>query len=142
MASAYLIWLTVSPILRYAVSIEVLLGVIISISTIIGSRAIAQRWCEIIWIIGMSFLVVEAAKHTTYPRWGRLLPYYHDVVLRIDPIKIALNSLVLLLGPPEAYAVPSIAAENPTAQLLAFTIPARSGTRSTVIPVQSTVWLG
>ena len=81
MASAYLIWLTVSPILRYAVS----------------------------------FLVVEAAKHTTYPRWGRLLPY-HDVVLRIDPIKIALNSLVLLLSPPEAYAVPSIAAENPTAQ--------------------------
>jgi len=63
----------------------------------------------------MSFLVVEAAKHTTYPRWGRLLPY-HDVVLRIDPIKIALTSLVLLLGPPEAYAVRSIAAENPTAQ--------------------------
>ena len=36
-ASAYLIWLTVSPILRYAVSIEVLPGVIISISIIIGS---------------------------------------------------------------------------------------------------------
>ena len=113
--SSYLIWLKISPALRYSVSIEVLLGLVVTIGIIVSVRRVFRKSGEIALIIGMLFLIYQSAKLTIYPRFGRVIPY-HDVVLRIGPVKLPPNALILLLEAPEAYVVPSIAADNPTAQ--------------------------
>ena len=115
-ASSYVIWLSFFSILRYAVSIEVLLGLVIGICLILYPRFFGSAISETALIIISFLLLVFVSIQTRYPEWGRA--EYSDAVLKVQPVKLAPDSLVIVLGSPQAYVLPSLVHQNPGAQFV------------------------
>ncbi|GLQ89561.1 hypothetical protein [Dyella flagellata] len=102
---SYLFWLVLFSILRYAVAIEALTGIVMLMAV--------QAWIFIPRddqtqqkIIGLSMgvLLVLIAATTHYPGWGRIR--FGKQVFAITTNDVPPGSLVLLGGIPSAYLIP------------------------------------
>lgn len=118
-AIAYAIWLKMFSILRYAVSIEVMLGLAIGIILIIGARLLHVMISERALMICAAVLLAVVAVKTKYPEWGRA--QYGDTMLKVQPVALAPGSMIILLGSPNAYVLPDIARQNPGVQFVGIT---------------------
>lgn len=112
LVSAYVIWQSMFSILRYAVPIEVLTGLIVMVAAAALGRAMGDlpsSWGgkSLVWLV-----LSVSLFFTSYPQWGRVK--YGPEVLSVGDVAVPDGSLVLVLGAPVAYVVPAIAgkAEN------------------------------
>lgn len=118
-AVAYVIWLKMFSILRYAVSIEAMLGIAIGIILMIGARMLQVTMSERVLLVIAAVLLAGVAAKTKYPEWGRA--GYGDTVLKVQPVSLPPSSLLILLGSPNAYVLPDIANQNPGVQFVGIT---------------------
>ncbi len=118
-AVAYVVWLSMFSILRYAVSIEALLGLSIGINLIICTRYLHIKISEKILVIFLCFLLLGVSANTKYPQWGRT--NYGDSVLRIQPVALEPDSLIIVLGSPQAYVLPDLAKQTRNVQFVGIT---------------------
>lgn len=101
---SYLIWETFFSILRYAATLESILGlVLLALITKIWI-AFKSRPNFVMSLIFISCALIGAAAPTKYPDWGRV-PYSHKV-FEIKAPKIPKNSLILFISKPIAYLAP------------------------------------
>lgn len=99
---SYVAWLVLFSILRYAIPIEVLCGVLVmlawqAISPGAASGGVALRW-------GTVALLVAVATPSRLPNWGHAR--YADVVFDVRLPSLAPNSVVVVVGQPNAYLIP------------------------------------
>ena len=119
-ATSYVIWLKMFSILRYAVPIEVLLGLVIAIVTSVVCRRFLQlELSQKALVFFLAALLVGTAAKTQYPRWGRAA--YGVTVLQVQPVALAPNTLLVLIGSPQAFVLPSISRQNPSVQFVGTT---------------------
>lgn len=100
---AYLGWLGLFSIYRYAVTLEVLSGIAIAAglrSLLAAWRGDRRRWRGGLALVGVLFV----AGFTHYPRWGRTA--YAARVIDADIPALPAHSLVVVLGQPHAYLLP------------------------------------
>lgn len=106
-ALAYAAWLGLFSILRYAIPIEALTGLLM----LLALRALpwrkragdaSRRW--MMW--GMAGLFLLSAACSRYPSWGHVR--YADSVFDVPAPAVEPGSLVLVIGQPLAYVVPFI----------------------------------
>jgi hypothetical protein len=116
---AYVIWVSTFSILRYAVTIEVLLGLAVGIVGFVCARRLNLTWPASAWDIFFVGLIACVAAATTYPRWGRT--EYAETVLRVDALALDRGSLVIAFGSPLAYVLPEIARQNPSVRFVGIT---------------------
>ncbi|HEY0847584.1 MAG TPA: glycosyltransferase family 87 protein [Noviherbaspirillum sp.] len=118
-AIAYALWLKMFSILRYAVSIEVMLGLAIGIILVVGARLLQVTLSERALLILAAVLLAGAAVKTKYPEWGRA--DYGTSVLNVQPVALLPDSMLILLGSPNAYVLPDIARQNRGVQFVGIT---------------------
>jgi hypothetical protein len=107
---SYVIWQSLFSILRYAVVLESILGVLMFslLMKIFYTWSIKKVFESSFLIISIAFLY--SAFMTSYPNWGRV--EFSDNVFDINTPKVPSNSLILLLGKPIAYLAPFLAVDN------------------------------
>lgn len=105
---AYAAWLALFSILRYAMPIEALTGLLmlLALLQVLPRRVRAgdaprhwPRWC-------MAGLFLLSAGCSVYPNWGHVR--YADSVFDVRAPSVEPGSLVLVIGQPLAYIVPFI----------------------------------
>lgn len=104
-ACAYVFWLALFSILRYAIPIEALTGVVI----LLVVRTMRPAWWEGAssktlrngLFIALTLLLIA---FTRYPNWWR--GRYEKQVFAIDTGQVEPDSLVLIAGSPAAYVAP------------------------------------
>lgn len=104
-AIAYLLWMALFSILRYAVPIEAMTGLL----ALCAVYAVAPHWWQapaMPWRSGvaMGVLFGSIAVCTYYPAWGRTA--FGKQVFSIDSGPVESGSLVLITGSPAAYLAP------------------------------------
>lgn len=103
---AYVAWLRLFSILRYAIPIEALTGILLllALQALSGGvrKGTAPRWLA--W--GMAGLFLLSAGCSRYPEWGHAK--YASTVFDVKAPSIEQGSLVLVVGQPLAYIVPFI----------------------------------
>lgn len=102
---SYLFWLILFSILRYAIAIEAMTGIVMLIAVqaaIRLSRNHHKHSKAVCLSMGMLLLLIAATTH--YPSWGRIR--FGQQVFAITPGEVRSGSLVLLGGIPSAYIVP------------------------------------
>ena len=102
---AYVLWMVLFSILRYAVPIEAMTGLLM----LCAVYAAAPRWWQTSvpsWRNGvaMGLLFGLIALGTYYPTWGRTT--FGKQVFAVDPGQVEPGSLVLFAGSPAAYLAP------------------------------------
>lgn len=102
---SYALWLALYSILRYAIPIEALTGLIVlvalqELATYFRYRHTSSRW--IVWTMAGIALVLAGC--TRYPDWGHAP--YASVVFDVRPPAIESGSTVVVLGQPNAYVIP------------------------------------
>jgi hypothetical protein len=105
-ASAYVAWLVLFSILRYAVPIEALTGLIMlsAIHAFIPARSAEAPRRPYAATAGMATLLLLICALTRYPNWGHT-PYTAQP-FEVAPEVVEPNSMVLILGGPHAYLAP------------------------------------
>lgn len=100
--TAYVLWLSLFSILRYAVPLELLSGLLLlaALQLFVPADATPRRW--LVWSMAAAFVLV--AGFSRYPGWGHVP--YADVVFDVQPPNVESGSLVLVVGQPEAYVIP------------------------------------
>jgi len=109
----YVLWLELFSILRYAISIEALTGLLM----LCAIRAWWPRpWADMPRLaqLGMLLLLVLFLRTTTYPDWWR--GAYTSHVLETDLPRLEPDSLVILAGAPNGFLAPQF----PDAEQLQF----------------------
>ncbi|MCX7178691.1 MAG: glycosyltransferase family 87 protein [Proteobacteria bacterium] len=82
-----------------------------------GVPSIPQSSLFVLTFVAMAYVTwLSLASKTRYPAWGRA--DFGPVVLDVQPVQLAPDSLVIVLGPPQAYALPSLAKQNPDVQFV------------------------
>ena len=109
----YVIWESVFSILRYAVAIESLLGIVVAVFLICQ---IKKHFGNKGFIIVSFVVAVGVTSLTTYPVWGRAA--YSDRVFHFTRISLEKNPLVLLFSKPIAYSAPFIARDHPDVKFI------------------------
>lgn len=113
---AYVIWESLFSIIRYAVVIECLTGVILLI--LIGE--IYKRFKFMrgsVTLVLLFMLILALVKGSTaYPEWGRVP--YSNKVFEFTEVDLPSGSLVLLASKPIAYAAAFIGQKNPDARFI------------------------
>lgn len=109
--AAYALWLVLFSILRYAVSLEVLSGLLIMLAlqqlfACARTDAFGKHWS--LWSMIVIFVAVAASTH--YPNWGHA-PYAKSA-FDVKPGAIEAGSLVVVLGQPQAYVIPFLSGAN------------------------------
>lgn len=104
---AYAAWLALYSILRYAVPIEALTGLVV-LCAAQGAAGMASRWS---WshklpAIAMATFAVVAAATTRYTDWGHAP--FSGKVFDVDAGEVEPGSLVVILSAPNAYVIPFI----------------------------------
>ena len=104
----YVTWLLLFSILRYAIPLEALTGVVVfhAIRTWAAPRLPSKRWVAVLLV-----LILGAS---IYPNWWR--GSYREHVIEADLPRLPPQSLVVLAGTPDAY----LATLFPDAQTLKF----------------------
>ena len=100
---AYVGWLGLFSILRYAVPLEAVTGLLIllALRSLGGAWLARKAWRE---PFAMALAFVAIATSTSYPGWGRTP--YADRVFAIDVPAVEPGSLVLFAGSPVGYLAP------------------------------------
>jgi len=102
---SYLCWLALFSILRYAVAIESLTGIVMLIAVQAASSFARDHRIRARHVnSGMGILLLVVAATTHYPHWGRT--GFGKQVFAISTGELKPGSLVLLGGIPSAYIVP------------------------------------
>ncbi len=101
-ATAYVLWLCLFSILRYAVPLELLSGLLLlaALQLFAPADAAPRRW--LVWAMAGAFLLL--AGFSRYPGWGHVP--YADVAFDVRPPAVERGSLVLVVGQPDAYVIP------------------------------------
>jgi hypothetical protein len=102
-SAGYVLWLVLFSILRYAIPLEVLTGLLM----LCAMRAWwPSRWTSTppLAQIGIALLLVLVLRTTTYPDWWRG-PYTHHVV-EVEAGEVEPHSLVILAGNPNGFVAP------------------------------------
>ena len=101
---SYVLWLNLYSILRYAVSFEILTGLLILFALQEAIAAVrdveSKRWT--IWMMTIATALILS--FTRYTDWGH--SPYAAVAFDVQLPLIAPNSTVLIVGQPNAYIVP------------------------------------
>lgn len=100
-ALAYLAWLALFSILRYAIPIEALTGLLMLVALQAFSRQ-TRTWAA--WCMAGLFLLSTGCSR--YPNWGHVR--YAASVFDVRAPAVEPGSLVLVVGQPLAYIVPFI----------------------------------
>lgn len=103
---AYALWMVLFSILRYAIPLESLTGLLL--------LAAVRAWKPGAWrsstrgvSLTMAVLLVVILATTSYPNWWR--GAYAKHVFEVDAPVVEANSLVILAGSPDAYLAPMLA---------------------------------
>ncbi|WP_158754448.1 hypothetical protein [Dyella sp. S184] len=115
----YVLWLGLFSILRYAVPLEVLSGLLLmmALQALPASKqadGTSRRWPTRL----MAGLLVLLFVFGRYPGWGR--GPYASMTFDVHPPTIERNSLVLVVGQPAAYVIPFLA-DAQTSQYIGLT---------------------
>ncbi len=103
---SYIIWESLFSALRYAVTLEVLLGVILLIFfSYLLNYSVRKRILSLLSLLTIA--VAGVLIFTQYPVWGRV--GYANKVFEIHTKRVPVNSLVLFVGKPLAYLAPFVA---------------------------------
>ncbi|NII10820.1 hypothetical protein [Oleiagrimonas sp. C23AA] len=103
---AYICWLALFSILRYAIVIEVLSGLAIAGALRAIAAAMRPRH-QMRWRIALAITaLLVVAGFTHYPRWARTA--YADPIFDVQAPRLPADSLVLVVGQPNAYLLPFI----------------------------------
>jgi len=97
--AAYVLWLCLFSILRYAVPLELLSGLLL-LATLQQFAAASRRWPA--WTMAGAFLLL--AGFSRYPGWGHVP--YAAVAFDVRTPAVERGSLVLVVGQPDAYVIP------------------------------------
>lgn len=101
---AYLFWMGLFSILRYAIPIEALTGLLV----LMAAQAVMSCWRDggsvrpTAWAMGL--LCVGLSMSTHYPQYRRTT--YGQQVYEVEPLDLAPGSTVALLGYTNSYLVP------------------------------------
>jgi len=100
--TAYVLWLCLFSILRYAVPLELLSGLLLlaALQLFTPADAAPGRW--LVWAMAGAFLLL--AGFSRYPGWGHVP--YADVAFDVRPPAVEQGGLVLVVGQPNAYVIP------------------------------------
>ena len=122
-AVAYGLWLGLFSILRYAVSLELLSGLLLLAALRMAAPAdgVPRRWLAGV----MAAVFVLLLGLSRYPGWGHVA--YGEVAFDVRAPAVARGSLVLVVGQPNAYVIPFLphAPDNRYIGLSWFTQSAR-----------------
>ena len=101
-ALAYASWLCLFSILRYAVPLELLSGLLLlaALQLFVPVNAAPRRWP----VRAMAGAFLLLAGFSRYPGWGHVP--YADVAFDVRPPAVERGSLVLVVGQPDAYVIP------------------------------------
>jgi len=112
---AYVTWEMMFSIIRYAVVIEVLTGVLtLLVVALVFGRA--RQGLKGSLSACLLIAVILLVKNTAYPEWGRVP--YSDTVFNYSDVNLPENSLVLLASKPVGYAATFLAQENPSVRFV------------------------
>jgi len=113
---SYAIWELLFSYLRYAVTLECLIGVVVLGAVTFAFRTIGNA--RIFWPTLVCLLAVLgfSTNSTIYPAWGR--QPFGSQVFDVRPPVLPEHSLVLFLRAPLAYAAPYIARQSPDVQFV------------------------
>lgn len=108
--ASYVIWVALFSILRYAVPIEVMSGLV----TLVGVVTVAVIYFpnrRELFVISISCLLLIFVLGTTkYPDWGRV--QFGDRVFKVDSPEIPNGSLVIIVNKPLAFYAPFISSSK------------------------------
>jgi hypothetical protein len=108
---SYVLWQVMFCIGRYAIGIEVLLGIPVLLAVWQATSLVAAGTARRVLIDGlMIFLALILQLGTHYPDWGRVP--YGDAVFMLQVPRLAPNSLVVISGSPNGYIVPFLRGEG------------------------------
>ena len=116
---SYTVWEAMFSILRYAVTIESLLGLIVFAFLFMASKAFKPALQFTILSIISLVVILTTYFMTSYPEWGRA--GFSTKVLNVSKSNLPINSLVLLLDKPVAYIAPFIARDNSNVTFIGIT---------------------
>jgi hypothetical protein len=105
LSCAYVLWLTLYSILRYAVPIEAMTGLAMLAAAQLAAERFGRARPRIIPISMAACLVVILAT-THYTDWGHAP--YADSSFAVAPPAVPDDSLIIILSSPNAYVVPFI----------------------------------
>jgi hypothetical protein len=111
-AVSYAVWEAEFSILRYAIGMEALTGIII----VLGVRAVAAAWrrpapsARQIQILCGALMVATVAL-SSRPDWGRL-PHYGATTFNIDASAIPRGATIVLADKPLGFALPFLRGED------------------------------
>lgn len=100
----YVFWMALFSILRYAVPLESLTGLLLLAAFLAWKP---HSWRPSAGAIGMAAMLVLVLAATSYPNWWR--GAYAGQVFDIDTPAVEPHSLVVLAGSPDAYLAPALA---------------------------------
>jgi hypothetical protein len=108
---SYVLWQVVFCIGRYAIGIEVLLGIPIllaiwKIASLIAAGAVRRVLIDVAMVLVA--VVLHAGTH--YPDWGRVA--YDEAVFALQAPRLPPNSLVVISGSPNGYIVPFLRSDG------------------------------
>lgn len=103
--TSYTLWLLLYSILRYAIPIEVLTGLMVLVALQELAPSSINREKTSRWIfLAMAGVAVILAGCTRYTDWGHAP--YAPVAFDVRPPAIPPGSMVLVIGQPNAYVIP------------------------------------
>jgi hypothetical protein len=109
---AYIAWLAMFSILRYAVPIEVLASILFPLSAVLLFKKIAGPGKNKIAIAGSLVIVACAMAITTPPNWGRV--QYSRQIFSVNAPTLPINSVVVMADDPLGFIAPFLYARQPT----------------------------
>ncbi|TAM59521.1 MAG: hypothetical protein EPN49_10825 [Rhodanobacter sp.] len=106
MVTGYVLWLLLYSILRYAVSLEVMTGLLIMVTVqrlTVHSLSTSQKPRLVLWsMVAIALLLIGSSR---YPDWGHAP--FADVTFDVHPgTTVAPGSMVLVIGQPNSYLIP------------------------------------
>jgi hypothetical protein len=111
MVLSYALWQLVFCIGRYAIGIEVLLGIPMLLAVWKIASLIAPEVCRRTFTaVAMVFLALTLWVGTRYADWGRVP--YGEAVFALQVPRLPPNSLVVISGSPNGYIVPFLRSEG------------------------------
>ncbi|MDE2463150.1 MAG: hypothetical protein KGO02_05490 [Alphaproteobacteria bacterium] len=118
-AISYPIWQVLFSILRYAATLESILGLVM-LSLI--AKIVAMRRLELHYTLLLAFVAsctAGAFLLTKYPDWGRA--QYSNEVFKIKSPRLPNDSLILFVGKPIAYLAPFLAHDKTDVEFIGIT---------------------
>lgn len=102
---SYILWMSLFSILRYAVAIEALLGLVIGVAITLACKKLPSHHLPSQTPLAFLILILlTATSMTAYPYWGR--SNYSERTFQYTKADIPDSSLILLLSKPTAYIAP------------------------------------